>query len=283
MEDQKQCVQCNVKKPIIEYELRSDTKKYRGQCKDCRNKYVKDYKCKRECDIIDIKTIQVIDNHKECRICHVWKTLDEFPQRNTKHGYRHECKSCKQNQLSQYYHETYNQKRRERKKEDVQYRLRCNHRNYVHKYVKCIKGNKTSSMEHLGCNISLFQKWLEFQFDNIMSWENYGQLWTIDHILPLSAFDLTDPKEVTIAYNWKNTRPCYDNFEKSNKLQLHHYFNNIVTVHRFIKIMGLDLKEYQGVRESLHWLREKLRHGNKLVDDVVSKCTTEMGNSQPSS
>jgi hypothetical protein len=51
-----------------------------------------------------------------------------------------------------------------------------------------------------------------------MSWQNQGQ-WHIDHIKPLSQFDLTDFKQLQEACNYKNLQPLWakDNLRKSNK------------------------------------------------------------------
>jgi hypothetical protein len=47
---------------------------------------------------------------------------------------------------------------------------------------------------------------------------------------------------------------------------------------------SMDSIEYQGISESLCWLREELRYGNNLIDDViVVKLMTKMGNPHPSS
>ena len=39
----KVCSKCKEEKDISEYSIRSDTKKPRGQCKECREKYLKEY------------------------------------------------------------------------------------------------------------------------------------------------------------------------------------------------------------------------------------------------
>jgi hypothetical protein len=52
----------------------------------------------------------------------------------------------------------------------------------------------------------------------------------------------------------------------------------------FIQKNSMDSIEYQGISESLCWLREELRYGNNLIDDViVVKLMTKMGNPHPSS
>ena len=49
----------------------------------------------------------------------------------------------------------------------------------------CLENDKeTSSTEHLRCNIETFKKYIEQQFTEGMSWENYGE-WHIDHKIPL--------------------------------------------------------------------------------------------------
>lgn len=44
-------------------------------------------------------------------------------------------------------------------------------------------------------------------FDENMSWENYGKVWHIDHIIPLSCFDLVDYDQVKIACHYSNLQP----------------------------------------------------------------------------
>lgn len=50
-----------------------------------------------------------------------------------------------------------------------------------------------------------------------MNWENYGSLWNIDHIIPISSFDLTNVDEQYNAFNWKNTWALYSNVNCSKK------------------------------------------------------------------
>ena len=66
---------------------------------------------------------------------------------------------------------------------------------------------------------------------------------------------------------------------KSNKIQLHYYFNTIVNVFRFNSVYNKCLG-YQAVSESLQWLRSKLRYGKNPQHEVA--VATEIGNQQPS-
>jgi hypothetical protein len=77
-----------------------------------------------------------------------------------------------------------------------------------------------SAVKNLGCSVSEFLVHLEAKFTEGMSWNNYGK-WHIDHIRPLSSFDLTDPLQLAAACNYKNLQPlwAFDNISKNGKLE----------------------------------------------------------------
>jgi hypothetical protein len=79
-----------------------------------------------------------------------------------------------------------------------------------------------SAVKNLGCSVSEFLAHLEKQFSNGMTWDNYGQ-WHIDHIKPLSAFDLTDTNQLAEACHFSNLQPLWgkENSSKHNKLDYH--------------------------------------------------------------
>ena len=75
-------------------------------------------------------------------------------------------------------------------------------------------------MELIGCSIPKMRKHLEKKFKKGMTWQNHGRYgWHIDHIRPLEKFDLSDPKQQLIAFNYKNCQPLWwrENLEKANK------------------------------------------------------------------
>lgn len=85
-----------------------------------------------------------------------------------------------------------------------------------------IKNNwKTgSAVTDLGCSIEELKIHLESKFQSGMTWENYGR-WHIDHIKPLSSFDLTKREEFLEACNYNNLQPLWaeDNLKKGNKIE----------------------------------------------------------------
>ena len=53
-----------------------------------------------------------------------------------------------------------------------------------------------------------------------MNWNNYGELWVIDHIVPLRLFDMTSNEDCKIGFHYKNTFPLLteDNLYKEGNL-----------------------------------------------------------------
>ena len=56
--------------------------------------------------------------------------------------------------------------------------------------------------------------------DNKMTWDNYGIYWNIDHLKPISTFNIQNVEEAQKAFNWKNTWAMIssENFSKCNKI-----------------------------------------------------------------
>ena len=93
----------------------------------------------------------------------------------------------------------------------------------IHKAMRdgirhAMKGSGTTktlrTMAIVGCSIDALKVHLERQFKRGMTWSNYGKLWQIDHITPVSYFDLTEPTQLALCFNWQNLRPL---FAKKNR------------------------------------------------------------------
>ena len=115
---------------------------------------------------------------------------------------------------------TRNVKRRERTRYDVQYKLSGS----LRRRLRCaLRGNykSGSAVKDLGCTIDELKTYLESKFLNGMTWDNYGlRGWHIDHIKPLSSFDLSDRKQMLEACHYTNLQPLWakDNLVKSDNL-----------------------------------------------------------------
>ena len=84
---------------------------------------------------------------------------------------------------------------------------------------KVIKSKKT--LELLGCSWQEARDHLESQFKEGMTWENRGFYgWHIDHIIPISSFDLTDPEQQKKCFHYTNLQPLWwhENLSKGAKI-----------------------------------------------------------------
>lgn len=111
-----------------------------------------------------------------------------------------------------------NEYRRNKYNTDIIERIRHLCRLRIRQLIKSKKDNIHYNL--LGCSYTTLVKWLEFNFYDDISWDNYGTVWHIDHIRPCSSFDLTNITEQYRCFNWKNLAPLYakDNISKSNKI-----------------------------------------------------------------
>jgi len=78
-----------------------------------------------------------------------------------------------------------------------------------------------SAVRDLGCTIRALKKYIESLWLPGMSWTNWTRHgWHIDHICPLSSFDLIDPKQFKRAVHYTNLQPLWaeDNLKKGSKI-----------------------------------------------------------------
>lgn len=86
--------------------------------------------------------------------------------------------------------------------------------NAIRRHLRCKKSKKT--IEYLGCNIGEYIKYLEQQFDDKMTWDNYGE-WEIDHIVPVK-YNNPDLDTIKQRLHYTNTQPMWksENMAKGN-------------------------------------------------------------------
>jgi hypothetical protein len=98
---------------------------------------------------------------------------------------------------------------KEREKTDTNFLLT---RRLRSRLGSALKGNyKTgSAVRDLGCSIEFLRQHLESQWQEGMSWDNYGRDgWEIDHIVPLGISDLSDPNVFKTVCHYTNLRPLW--------------------------------------------------------------------------
>lgn len=73
---------------------------------------------------------------------------------------------------------------------------------------------------NFGCSISEFKSYIESLWQEEMSWDNYGKnsgqerYWELDHVKPLSSFNLTDVDEAERCGHYRNLQPLWSEDHK---------------------------------------------------------------------
>lgn len=151
-----------------------------------------------------------MDEKKEKRRKYMRTYMQSYNRNPDYMAYRREWmkKWHKENQAEIY------QRRRARPYEKLSASIRTRMR-------ECIKrGYKSEKTEVLlGITIKELKVYLQGKFTEGMTWENYGK-WHIDHIVPLSRFDLSTGENQKKAFHYTNLQPLWakDNLQKHAKL-----------------------------------------------------------------
>jgi hypothetical protein len=96
-------------------------------------------------------------------------------------------------------------------------KILCNAYRRIKQFCPDIKIESAAVLR--GCSGAFFHKHIEQQFYSNMTWENYGEVWELDHIKPVCAFDLTFRAARSACANFKNLQPLLikDNMKKGDR------------------------------------------------------------------
>ena len=202
---------------------------------------------------IELETIYYMGKDKKtCTKCKETKELSCFPKdRSRKDGHTSQCKACRYPKAAAY-RETdkykksvkrYNENSKEYKKQwrqdnyaqwlkkrkewnnsryanDIGYRLGRVISSAVTKMLKGVPKN-SRTFEALPYTPQQLKEHLESQFEDWMTWDNYGD-WHVDHIFPQSLlpYDSFDHPNFIRCWSLDNLRPleARENIIKSNKI-----------------------------------------------------------------
>jgi len=248
-EGMKKCAECQKSKDLSSFHKNKRNKdKHRDICKDCvceksrqyyiNNKdekleYQKSYYLKHKDEIKEKKKTYAVKNkskikekkkryYEENKETILEKCKEKYHKdRDHILEIRRENNKKNINKIRKQRREGY-----EKQKDDIHFKLSSNIRKRL---GQALRGNYKagSAVKDLGCSIEKLKIYLEERFyqhletGNIMSWENYGRKgWHIDHIKPLSSFDLTDRDQFLKACHYTNLQPLWaeDNYKKGNNV-----------------------------------------------------------------
>ena len=159
---------------------------------------------------------------KICSKCNIEKSLENFRVRkDRKSGYRPDCKSCEYNYSRLNRKEYFNKYQRERRKNDLLYKLTWNIRTSISQsFARSCNGKYKKSKpteKILGCTMEFFKEYISSQFKNGMSYDKINEI-HLDHIIPISS--AKSEEEIIRLNHYTNFQPLWaeDNFKKSDKI-----------------------------------------------------------------
>jgi hypothetical protein len=235
--EEKVCTSCGILKPKSEYYKNSyKIDGLTSSCKFC--KYLE--KKKKDKKYIEREFVSTPEI-KSCSKCKMEKGITSFGVvRVNADGRDYNCKSCNSEEKKAYrekykdilrertktpkilsrkkeYNREYIKinrgtilkKQVERYKTDIQYRLSLRLRGRVIDALRGKAKKSAKTMELIGCTIGYLKEYLEARFLPTMTWDNYGPEWHIDHIIPVSSFDLSNPNQQKECFHHTNLQPLF--------------------------------------------------------------------------
>lgn len=182
----KTCIVCHITKEDINFHRKvKGSVELRNCCKQCSNKRA--------------KARRLLPGHIPCR----------YPE------YQARYYAARKDELRLKAAE----RRKRRRASDPTYRARLNLRSRLYKALKSAECSRDRNIRNsVGCTILELRAYLESRFLPGMTWENYGQ-WHLDHIRPLSSFNLENTEEQRQANHYSNLQPLWagDNIKKGSK------------------------------------------------------------------
>lgn len=268
------CIKCNQERENNDFYTYPNGRKI-NTCKYCQKAIQKAYDIarakKRSEEYYKLKEQNKIRKYdeitgeelKQCSTCKQWKHKNEFVVRkNSLDGYTGQCKECikqaskvRNNKLSIEEKEKlrvakieYMQKYRKENKEEINRKKRKENLSQmqilshtissaVYRVLKGIKSDRHWE-DLVGYSIQELKEHLERQFNENMTWNNIGEYWEIDHIIPLNLFhyETEQDKQFQICWSLANLRPLEKIANKSRPKD-----GSDISKEQAINILGLDL------------------------------------------
>jgi hypothetical protein len=197
----------------------------------------------RKCLDCEIELSQCGNAKKRCDSCQkeyrklCWRMREKDPARKEHNRQRHkkfrDSNPDKVKEYAKKYNDNYRKginrqnylaKKRELNKkyyhDNIETKLAQVLRNKLWKSVKDQNTNKeNSALELVGCSKEELIEHIQSQFKRGMTWENWSlNGWHIDHIRPISSFNLADPAQQKECFHYSNLQPLWaiENLKKSD-------------------------------------------------------------------
>lgn len=199
------CTKCSIEKPYNEYG-KDKTKKdgLNHWCKQCVSEYYNNNKQTHKA-----RTSAYIQNNKEKHSSSMkkWYQLNK----DTHKQIMTEWKNSNTEYFKDYFQNNKEERyiyKKQKYKEDINYHIKHKIRDRIQKALNN-NSKKGKTIELLGCDIPEYKQYIESQFKPEMNWDNHGEIWEIDHIIPCDSFNLTYIEQQKQCFHYSNTQPLF--------------------------------------------------------------------------
>ena len=228
VEARKICSKCGIAKDLLEFgKAKLNKDGYKGVCRECLRIQSRIYKK---------EYYKIPENRERRRLMNklnkdLRKDTPEYKARVKQENKRHyEKNKDVLNANKKIYASITRDKRnaylrkwtKDKYENDIQFKISKLLRERIRSVVKG-KAKMGSAVSDLGCSLEFFRVYIESKFKPGMTWKNHGKfVWHIDHIKPLSLFNLEDSEEFLKAVHYTNLQPLWaiDNLKKGNSFNL---------------------------------------------------------------
>jgi len=120
-------------------------------------------------------------------------------------------------------------------------------------FRRLIQGKSPSIkiIEYIGLNFFELKQWFGPKMLPGMNWNNYGDVWMIEHLVGLDFFDLTKEEDCKLAWSYKNLIPIFSEHVYSIRgqytfsLRYLEKMEKCPIVEKLISILENDSKKYE--------------------------------------
>ena len=208
----KRCPRCQIHKDIIEFTKTS------SHCRDCRREYNVKWRAENVAYLAEYE--KATESQRKAR---GEKYREENSDKIREHRVKYQAENreilARKRRRNPYVmnetqkrrsKETQKAWRQKQQKENVYYRLVRYLRKELNDKIRnrLISNKQDRFILLLSCRFTYYDNYMRRLFLEGMSWDNWGE-WEIDHIKPVSTFDLNDEAQQLACFHYTNTRPIW--------------------------------------------------------------------------
>ena len=229
----KTCKDCKVEKSLESFPYRKDRNQYLPRCKECNNLNRKHLREKN------------IDKYKNKDKRYYIRNKDKINERNN-NSYQRDKEKIRQQRKERYQRDKEiilkrnNERRKELERLYPEKKVISSFRKRFSTVINNKNAKTSRCIKYLGGDLELVKDWFRFNFELDshlnMDWYNHGKVWEIDHVYPVSKFNLDNEEEMKKCFGWFNLLPVPVSYNKQKsdkilgqdllKLQLRVYLYN---------------------------------------------------------